>query len=156
MTIILDARTATDHFPGIGRYVVNLASAFQRIAPELDLTLLRDPSAIGQRLTLPDLPMLDCATLTLRPGAAVAGAIDLARRARGVVSQCVLPDAVCAGRADGGDVLRSHSADLSSILIVRCNDLIFRFAHMAGFANGASDTGDLGSNEERSGALLPY
>ncbi len=27
MTILLDARTATDHFPGIGRYVVNLTGA---------------------------------------------------------------------------------------------------------------------------------
>jgi glycosyltransferase involved in cell wall biosynthesis len=60
--IVLDARTATDHFPGIGRYVVNLAGALQRIAPELDLTLLRDPAVAAQRLTLPDLPMLDCAT----------------------------------------------------------------------------------------------
>jgi glycosyltransferase involved in cell wall biosynthesis len=60
--IILDARTATDHFPGIGRYVVNLAGALKQIAPDLDLTLLRDPSSAAQRLTLPDLPMLDCAT----------------------------------------------------------------------------------------------
>jgi glycosyltransferase involved in cell wall biosynthesis len=59
--IILDARTATDHFPGIGRYVVNLASALKRVAPELDLTLLRDPAAAAQRLALPDLPTLDCA-----------------------------------------------------------------------------------------------
>ena len=59
--IVLDARTATDHFPGIGRYVVNLASALKRIAPDLDLTLLRDPSAAAQRLILPDLPALDCA-----------------------------------------------------------------------------------------------
>jgi glycosyltransferase involved in cell wall biosynthesis len=60
--IILDTRTATDHFPGIGRYAVNLASALQRVAPDLDLTLLRDPSAATQRLALPDLPTLDCAT----------------------------------------------------------------------------------------------
>jgi glycosyltransferase involved in cell wall biosynthesis len=59
--IVLDVRTATDHFPGIGRYVVNLASALKRIAPDLDLTLLRDPSTPAQRLTLPDLPTLDCA-----------------------------------------------------------------------------------------------
>jgi glycosyltransferase involved in cell wall biosynthesis len=62
MKIILDARTATDHFPGIGRYVVSLASALQRVSPDLDLTLLRDPAASAQRLTLPDLPALDCAT----------------------------------------------------------------------------------------------
>lgn len=61
MTIILDARTATDHFPGIGRYVVNLSGALQHIAPDLDLRLLRDPTAPAQRLTLPDLPTIDCA-----------------------------------------------------------------------------------------------
>lgn len=42
---VLDARTATDHFPGIGRYIVNLARA---IIPLLDhdeqLVLLRDPA----------------------------------------------------------------------------------------------------------------
>jgi glycosyltransferase involved in cell wall biosynthesis len=59
--VVLDARTATDHFPGIGRYVVNLAGALPRVAPELDLRLLCDPSAPVQRLTLPDLPTLDCA-----------------------------------------------------------------------------------------------
>jgi len=45
MRIVLDARTATDHFPGIGRYVVNLAQA---MVPFLgrgqQLTLLRDPT----------------------------------------------------------------------------------------------------------------
>jgi alpha-1,3-rhamnosyl/mannosyltransferase len=61
LPIILDARTATDHFPGIGRYVVNLAEALQRVAPDLDLMLLRDPSSSAQRLALPDLPALDCA-----------------------------------------------------------------------------------------------
>jgi alpha-1,3-rhamnosyl/mannosyltransferase len=59
--IILDARTANDHFPGIGRYVVNLAAALQRIAPDVQVTLLRDPSAGAQRLMLPDLPTLNCA-----------------------------------------------------------------------------------------------
>ncbi len=59
--IVLDARTATDHFPGIGRYVVNLASALHHVAPDLDLVLLRDPHIPAQRLTLPDLPALDCA-----------------------------------------------------------------------------------------------
>jgi alpha-1,3-rhamnosyl/mannosyltransferase len=61
MRIVLDARTATDHFPGIGRYVVNLARALRSIAPELDLTLLRDPAATAQRLALPDLPTVECA-----------------------------------------------------------------------------------------------
>jgi glycosyltransferase involved in cell wall biosynthesis len=56
MPIVLDARTAADHFPGIGRYVVNLAHALKSIAPDLDLTLLRDPKARSSRWALPDLP----------------------------------------------------------------------------------------------------
>ena len=59
--IILDARTATDHFPGIGRYVVNLSGALQHVAPDLELRLLRDPTAPALHLTLPDLPTIDCA-----------------------------------------------------------------------------------------------
>lgn len=65
--LVLDARTATDHFPGIGRYVVNLAGALKRIAPDLELTLLHDPTAAAQRLSLPDLPVLDCATSPFAP-----------------------------------------------------------------------------------------
>lgn len=45
---ILDARTAVPHFPGIGRYVSNLASA---LAPQLtageELTFLASPSTAG-------------------------------------------------------------------------------------------------------------
>lgn len=42
---ILDARTATEHFPGIGRYVANLARAMgPLLGPEERLTFLRDPS----------------------------------------------------------------------------------------------------------------
>jgi glycosyltransferase involved in cell wall biosynthesis len=58
--VVLDARTATDHFPGIGRYVVNLAAALKRVEPGLDLALLVDPTAPAQRLTLPDLPAIEC------------------------------------------------------------------------------------------------
>jgi glycosyltransferase involved in cell wall biosynthesis len=58
--ILLDARTATDHFPGIGRYVVNLSQALTQIAPALGLVLLRDPSATATRLTWPDLPRIAC------------------------------------------------------------------------------------------------
>jgi glycosyltransferase involved in cell wall biosynthesis len=61
LPIVLDARTAIDHFPGIGRYVVNLAHALVRVAPNLDLSLLHDPSAAATRLTLPDLPRVACA-----------------------------------------------------------------------------------------------
>jgi glycosyltransferase involved in cell wall biosynthesis len=59
-SLVLDARTATDHFPGIGRYVVNLAHALAQVAPELGVTLLHDPSAAATRLTLPDLPRVAC------------------------------------------------------------------------------------------------
>ena len=42
---ILDARTATPHFPGIGRYVANLARALvQLLAPDERLTVLHDPA----------------------------------------------------------------------------------------------------------------
>ena len=45
MNICLDARTATDHFPGIGRYTVNLARAMVSILGRNErLTLLRDPT----------------------------------------------------------------------------------------------------------------
>jgi glycosyltransferase involved in cell wall biosynthesis len=58
--LVLDARTATDHFPGIGRYVTHLSQALARIAPDLGLTLIYDPSAPAARLTLPDLPRIAC------------------------------------------------------------------------------------------------
>ena len=63
---VLDTRTATDHFPGIGRYAYNLARA---MVPQLkggeSLMLLRDPSApsrwdltplAGGKATICDLP----------------------------------------------------------------------------------------------------
>jgi len=59
MRVVLDARCATAHFPGIGRYVVNLARGLQSIAPNLDLHLLVDSSA-RERLSLPDLPQIEC------------------------------------------------------------------------------------------------
>lgn len=46
---ILDIRTATSHFPGIGRYVTNLASALtDQLLPGERLTLLGHPGQIGQ------------------------------------------------------------------------------------------------------------
>lgn len=59
MRIVLDARCATTHFPGIGRYIVNLARGLRAIAPELDLCLLIDSSARG-RIPLPALPQIEC------------------------------------------------------------------------------------------------
>jgi glycosyltransferase involved in cell wall biosynthesis len=47
---VLDARTATPHFPGIGRYVTNLAPTMTSLlAQEERLTILHDPA---HRLTL--------------------------------------------------------------------------------------------------------
>jgi len=60
-SLVLDARTATDHFPGIGRYVVNLASSLAQVAPDLDFTLLINSSASTARLTLPNVSRLSCA-----------------------------------------------------------------------------------------------
>ncbi len=59
LRIVLDARCATTHFPGIGRYIVNLARGLHAIAPELDLCLLVDSSARG-RIPLPALPQIEC------------------------------------------------------------------------------------------------
>jgi glycosyltransferase involved in cell wall biosynthesis len=57
---VLDARTATDHFPGIGRYVVNLARALSQLSPGPDLSLLYNPSARATRLALPALSRIAC------------------------------------------------------------------------------------------------
>ncbi len=59
MRVVLDARCATTHFPGIGRYVVNLARGLHAIAPALDLGLLVDSAARG-RIPLPTLPQIEC------------------------------------------------------------------------------------------------
>lgn len=59
MRVVLDARCATAHFPGIGRYVVNLARALRMVATDLDLLLLVDSSA-HDKLSLPDLPQIEC------------------------------------------------------------------------------------------------
>ena len=57
--IILDARTANEHFPGIGRYVTSLAQALHLTQPDLPVMLLRNPAAITPP-TLPDLPTIEC------------------------------------------------------------------------------------------------
>jgi glycosyltransferase involved in cell wall biosynthesis len=45
MRLVLDARTATEHFPGIGRYVFNLAQAIiPLLSKDERLILLRDPT----------------------------------------------------------------------------------------------------------------
>lgn len=55
MGLMLDARTATDHFPGIGRYVTNLARALTTLTPALPWQVLRGPH-LNPRLPLPDWP----------------------------------------------------------------------------------------------------
>lgn len=67
MRYVLDARTATDHFPGIGRYVFNLAQAIiPQLAPAETLILLRHPAAsspwnlaslAGEKVTVVDAPV---------------------------------------------------------------------------------------------------
>ncbi|MBO9369493.1 MAG: glycosyltransferase, partial [Chloroflexi bacterium] len=73
LTYTLDARTATGHFPGIGRYVVNLARAMApRLGPDERLVLLRDPARpspwdltalAGERVRVVD---LSCSPFALR------------------------------------------------------------------------------------------
>ncbi len=54
MNFCLDARAATDHFPGVGRYVSSLAGALgEQLGDGETLTLLRDPTA-GSRWRLPE------------------------------------------------------------------------------------------------------
>ncbi|MCB0142459.1 MAG: hypothetical protein KDE50_21340, partial [Caldilineaceae bacterium] len=48
-TYVLDARTATPHFPGIGRYVKNLLQAMPPLlAADEELAVLFDPQHSGQ------------------------------------------------------------------------------------------------------------
>jgi alpha-1,3-rhamnosyl/mannosyltransferase len=60
MRLVIDARTATDHFPGIGRYVISLSHALSQIAPDLCISLLYDSSATTSCLALPALPRIEC------------------------------------------------------------------------------------------------
>jgi alpha-1,3-rhamnosyl/mannosyltransferase len=81
MPIVIDTRTATDHFPGIGRYVANLAQVLRQVAPDLNLSLLTDPSAMATCLTLPDLPHIACCAspFSVRQQWAVPAALRRAR-----------------------------------------------------------------------------
>lgn len=51
--IIIDARTATPHFPGIGRYTHNLLTALADFGKQLSLYVIRSPSTFGYPLTVP-------------------------------------------------------------------------------------------------------
>jgi len=73
MHFCLDARTATNHFPGIGRYVVNMAQAMiPLLGQDERLILLRDPTKpsrwdltalAGERVQVVDVP---CSPFSLR------------------------------------------------------------------------------------------
>jgi alpha-1,3-rhamnosyl/mannosyltransferase len=60
MTVVLDARVATDHFPGIGRVAIRLAEALVRVRPESDLAVLHDPASISKRLGRPAGRLIPC------------------------------------------------------------------------------------------------
>jgi alpha-1,3-rhamnosyl/mannosyltransferase len=47
MQVIIDARTATSHFPGIGRYVSNLLKAMAVLQDDMSLHIIRSPSPVG-------------------------------------------------------------------------------------------------------------
>jgi glycosyltransferase involved in cell wall biosynthesis len=47
MQVIIDARTATSHFPGIGRYVSNLLKAMAVLQNDMSLHIIRSPAPIG-------------------------------------------------------------------------------------------------------------
>jgi glycosyltransferase involved in cell wall biosynthesis len=76
MPVALDARVVSDHFPGIGRYVANLARSLPVVAPELDLVLITGGQDSGS-LTLPAVPQLRCAAspFSLRQQWAVPAAL---------------------------------------------------------------------------------
>lgn len=57
LAIILDGRYIQDHFPGIGRYVFNLARSMARIAPEQRFRVIRNPALINTRYALHELSL---------------------------------------------------------------------------------------------------
>ena len=57
--IVMDARTTTPHFPGIGRYVVNLLQGLLRVVPTLPITLVQSRVSI-EPSNLPNLPRIIC------------------------------------------------------------------------------------------------
>ncbi len=72
---ILDARTAVPHFPGIGRYVSNLASALTPLlSPGESLTILDSPTAPALQDTSASSPELEPAAK--RPGTTVTSPVS--------------------------------------------------------------------------------
>ena len=81
---VLDARTATPHFPGIGRYVTNLAAALAPLlASDERLTILHHPD---HPLTLPDSPAVTLVPVAISPFA-LAQQWQIPRLLRGFVSR---------------------------------------------------------------------
>ena len=50
MKIVIDARTATPHFPGIGRYVSNLIEAMTPFRDEISLHIIQNQSQVNNRI----------------------------------------------------------------------------------------------------------
>src|SRR5438093_13172256 len=59
MRFIIDGRYIQDHFPGIGRYVFNLAQALARIAPHENFRILYDPVARNTRYDVDSLALFE-------------------------------------------------------------------------------------------------
>ena len=49
MRIVIDARTISDHFPGIGRYTYNLVCSLARQIEKDELVLLSNPALANTR-----------------------------------------------------------------------------------------------------------
>ncbi len=61
MHIVIDARTTTDHFPGIGRYVLNLTYAMAAMSSDVEVSLLCNSVTKNHtRFKLPDLELFPC------------------------------------------------------------------------------------------------
>ncbi len=58
MSIVLDGRYIQDHFPGIGRYVFNLAGTLAQIAPETRFRLIYNPQLRNTRFDVESLAHL--------------------------------------------------------------------------------------------------
>jgi glycosyltransferase involved in cell wall biosynthesis len=81
MRVVLYHRFATAHFPGIARYVANLARGLRRVDPDLDLVLLENAKAGEPLIPLPDIPRvrIDAQPFGLRQHWTVPRALRAAR-----------------------------------------------------------------------------
>ena len=55
LRVVIDGRFLTDHYPGIGRYIFNLAGALPAVAPDYAFGLLVDRSATQTRFNMDQL-----------------------------------------------------------------------------------------------------